>query len=139
MKRALTIAALTTLLAGCETTPAAPSPEQSRQVVLEAIDEQCGKFKSHPYPQAAFDECVAQLMAEARRQHYCQEYLEALPPHLLKAAAEYQMLHGKRPAGIEAVCGVDAYNAHLTNARQEVQAARAQQQVEQSEPPQQNR
>jgi hypothetical protein len=48
-------------------------------------------------------------------------FLRALPRHLLDRAAKYQMLHGKRPPGLERYCGDEAYSRHLNQAHLDMQ------------------
>jgi hypothetical protein len=110
------IAVIVLALAGCATT--STDQQQQQPDALAVIKEHCGVPKSPEDP--VFGECYAQLVAEARTQVQCREYLESLTPALLEAAAEYQMLYGRRPPGVEAVCGESARAAHLEQLREEV-------------------
>ncbi len=107
-----TAALVMVVLAGCATKGQqdAPDPPQE-QTAIETIGTRCGTPATHG--NNSYWNCYAEMLAEANTQVDCDNYLKAMPPQLRERAAEYQIVHGKRPPGLELRCGDEAYNQHL--------------------------
>ena len=99
---------------------AEPTP-QELQEAWELVELSCGEPQSREDP--AFGECYAQLMAQARTKLQCADRIGTLSPEVRRTVEVYHMQHGRIPPGLEIFCGNAAYEAHLRQARKEVQEA----------------
>jgi len=113
----LCLLAMVAILSGCASMTTVDKP-RSIEEVAQFVYEKCDR---PGITREQYLDCAASIIAEARRSSECSQYINSLPLYLLEEAGRYQMLYGKRPPGIEAVCGAEAYRRIFRELRASVQ------------------